>query len=203
MAKIWLSDYPFQKGEFIHIVQTQCLNQGTPSSGSGDGVGANNEVLSGKRHDLGNGSVAWGPCHVGNGAVIGADCSIGALAHVGSDAILGDRVRVQGGAYVASICELGDDVFIGPNATLLNDRHPPSQDRRKWLPVIVSNGAVIGGGATLLPGITIGEKAVIAAGSVATKDVPAGQVWAGNPARFMMSRDDYEASRMIIEGDDN
>lgn len=166
-------------------------------------MGADNEELSGKRHDLGNGSVAWGPCHIGNEVVIGSDCSVGALAHVGSEAILGDRVRIQGGAYVASICELGNDVFIGPNATLLNDRHPPSQDRRKWLPVIVKDGAVIGGGATLLPGITIGERAVIAAGSVATKDVPAGQVWAGNPARHMMSRDEYEASRIVIEGDEN
>ena len=192
-----------QNGDFIHIVQTQCLNQVTASSELGDGVSVDNDELSGKRHDLGNGSVAWGPCHVGNGVIIGSDCSVGALAHVGSDAILGDRVRVQGGAYVASICELGDDVFIGPNATLLNDRHPPSQDRRKWLPVIVKDGAVIGGGATILPGITIGEKAVIAAGSVATKDVPSSQVWAGNPARFMMNRDEYEASRIKIEGDGN
>ena len=159
------------------------------------------DELSGKRYDLENGSVAWGPCHVGSNVQLGANCSIGALAHVGSEAVLGDRVRVQGGAYVASICQLGDDVFIGPNATLLNDRHPPSRDRRKWLPVIVENGAVIGGGATLLPGISIGEMSVVAAGSVATKDVPAGQVWAGNPARFMMTRDEYEAGRTTIEGD--
>mgnify|MGYP000700828065 FL=1 len=50
--------------------------------------------LAGIRHELGNGSVAWGPCHVGKDAVIGADCSVGALAHVGSEAVLGDRVRV-------------------------------------------------------------------------------------------------------------
>ena len=152
--------------------------------------------LSGERHDLGNGSVAWGPCHVGMDAVIGADCSIGALAHVGSEAILGNRVRVQGGAYVASICVLRDDVFVGPNATLLNDRHPPSRDRAKWLPVVVEAGAVIGGGATVLPGVTIGEQAVVAAGAVATKDIPDNEVWGGVPARFIMSRDDYESSRI-------
>ncbi|MCH2359097.1 MAG: N-acetyltransferase, partial [Candidatus Poseidoniales archaeon] len=131
--------------------------------------------------------------------VIGADCSIGALAHVGSEAVLGDRVRVQGGAYVASICVLGDDVFVGPNATLLNDRHPPSRDRAKWLPVVVGEGAVIGGGATVLPGVNIGERAVVAAGAVATKDVPDDEVWGGIPARFIMSRADYEASRTSRE----
>ena len=159
------------------------------------------EDLAGIRHDLGNGSVAWGPCHIGKGAVIGANCSVGALAHVGSEAALGDRVRVQGGAYVASICELGNDVFIGPNATLLNDRHPPSRDREKWLPVIVGNGAVIGGGATILPGVTIGQNAVVAAGGVATKDIPPGEVWGGVPATFLMTRDDYESNR--VDGSDS
>ena len=157
--------------------------------------------LSGERHDLGNGSVAWGPCHVGMDTVIGADCSIGALAHVGSEAILGNRVRVQGGAYVASICVLKDDVFVGPNATLLNDRHPPSRDRAKWIPVVVEAGAVIGGGATVLPGVTIGEQAVVAAGAVATKDIPDNEVWGGVPARFIMSRDDYESSRISVTGE--
>ena len=155
--------------------------------------------LTGERQDLPRGSVAWAPCHVGAGAIIGADCMVGALAHVGAEAVLGDRVRVQGGAYVASICVLGDDVFIGPNATLLNDRYPPSRDRAKWRPVTVGAGAVIGGGATILPGVTIGEAAVIAAGAVDTRDVPAGEVWGGNPARLMMDREAYEARRTAME----
>lgn len=158
-----------------------------------------NDNLNGVRHDLGNNSVAWGPCHLGSDVQLGEGCSIGALAHVGSEAKLGNRVRIQGGAYVASICILGDDVFIGPNATLLNDRHPPSRDKRKWIPVIVENNAVIGGGATILPGVSIGENAVVAAGSVATKDIPANEVWAGNPARFMMTRHEYEAKRIEID----
>ncbi len=158
--------------------------------------------LSGVRIDLSNGSVAWGPCHIGIGVIMGSDCSIGALAHIGSEAVVGNGVRIQGGAYVASICEVADDVFIGPNATLLNDRHPPSRDRKKWLPVIVERGAVIGGGATILPGVKIGEGAVVAAGAVATKDVPAGEVWGGNPARFMMTREQYESNRISFEGED-
>lgn len=158
------------------------------------------DELNGVRIDLENGSIAWGPCHVGKGVIFGKNCSLGALSHVGSEAVLGENVRVQGGAYIASICQLENDVFIGPNATLLNDRHPPSRDKRKWLPVIVRSGAVIGGGATILPGVEIGELAVVAAGAVATKDIPAGEVWAGNPARFMMSRDQYESNRIKIDG---
>jgi len=66
------------------------------------------------------------------------------------------------------------------------------------MPVIAREGAVIGGGATVLPGVTIGERAVVAAGAVVTKDVPAGEVWGGNPARYMMSREEYEESRKEI-----
>ena len=94
-----------------------------------------------------------------------------------------------------------DDVFIGPNATLLNDRHPPSRNRAKWLPVVIEAGAVIGGGATVLPGVTIGELAVVAAGAVAIKDIPGNEVWGGVPARFIMSRDDYESSRTSVTGE--
>ena len=67
--------------------------------------------------------------------------------------------------------------------------------------MIVGNGAVIGGGATILPGVTIGQNAVVAAGGVATKDIPPGEVWGGVPATFLMTRDDYESNR--IDGSDS
>ncbi len=152
--------------------------------------------LTGERLDLGKGSVAWGPCHIGNRAIIGAECSIGALAHIGSEATLGDRVRVQGGAYIANECIVWDDVFIGPNATLLNDKHPPSRDSEKWKPVVIESRAVIGGGATIVPGVVVGEDAVLAAGAVLTKNLPSGEVWAGNPAKFLMTREQYEERRI-------
>lgn len=152
-------------------------------------------AVSGDRIDLGSGSVAWWPCHIGKGASIGADCSIGALAHVGQHCVLGDGCRVQGSAYIADDCLLGNRVFVGPAAVLLNDKFPPSGDREKWLPVKVEDGAVIGGNATLVPGCSMGANSVLAAGAVLTKHLPANEVWAGNPAAFLMTRAEYEQRR--------
>ena len=151
--------------------------------------------LSGQRLDLGDGAVAWWPCHVGIDATVGTDSSIGALAHIGQRVVMGARCKVQGAAYIADDCQLGDDVFVGPSAVLLNDKFPPSNDRGKWKPVIVGNGAVIGGNATVVPGCNLGARSVLAAGSVLTHDLPAEEVWAGNPARYLMSRAAYEQRR--------
>lgn len=151
--------------------------------------------LTGKRLDLANQSVAWLPCHIGEGAIIGSNCVVGCLAHIGRNVALGDGTRVQGGAYIADCSQIGEGVFIGPNSTILNDRHPPSGSSELWHPVEVGQDAVIGGGATLVAGISIGARAVVAAGAVVTKDVPADEVWAGVPAQFLMSRLDYEGRR--------
>ena len=149
----------------------------------------------GERIDLASGSVAWGPCHIGTNVVFGADVSIGCLAHVGRDVSIGEGSRIQGGAYIADGTIVKEGVFIGPNATILNDKYPPSRDSNKWEFVTIEEGAVIGGGATILPGIRIGTQAVVAAGAVLTKDIPAGEVWAGNPATFHMHRSEYEGAR--------
>ena len=79
----------------------------------------------------------------------------------------------------------GSDLMIGANVTFTNDRYPRSHNK-DWilLPTKVCKGATIGAGATILPGLTIGGKAMIGAGSVVTKNVPAGEIWIGNPARF-------------------
>ena len=152
-------------------------------------------MTQGDRIELAQGSVAWGPCHIGNGAQIEADVSIGCLAHVGRNVIVGEGTRIQGGAYVADGTQVGPGVFIGPNATILNDRYPPSRDSAKWQYVTIEEGAVIGGGATILPGLQVGSHSVVAAGAVLTKDIPAGEVWAGNPAKYHMQRSEYEEAR--------
>ena len=148
-----------------------------------------------ERIELPNNSVAWGPCKIGTGLTNGDDCSIGALAHVGRNVTLGDKCRIQGGAYIADLCILGNGVFVGPNAALLNDRYPPSGDKELWQPITVNDGAVIGGGSTVVPGCNIGANAVLAAGAVLTKSLPDNEVWAGNPATFLMTREEYEAKR--------
>jgi len=147
------------------------------------------------RMPLANNSVAWSPCIIGENLTHGNDCSIGAMAHIGRNVTMGDKCRIQGGAYIADYCSLGNSVFIGPNATLLNDKYPPSGDSKYWSPVKIEDNAVIGGGATVIAGCTVGNLAVLGAGSVLTRDVPAGEVWAGNPAKFMMSREQYDSKR--------
>ena len=153
--------------------------------------------LSGQRVELDD-AVAWWPCHIGRDAVIGKGSSIGALAHVGQRVVLGEGCKIQGSAYIADDCRLGDRVFIGPAAVILNDKFPPSNDRGKWQPVHVGDEAVIGGNATVVPGNNIGARAVLAAGAVLTRPLPAGEVWGGNPATFMMTRDEYEARRGVV-----
>ena len=76
---------------------------------------------------------------------------------------------------------------------LTNDRHPPSQGN--WNPVVVEDDAVIGANATIVAGVRLHTGCVIAAGSVVTTDIPSQQVWAGNPAKFLMTREDYEKRR--------
>jgi acetyltransferase-like isoleucine patch superfamily enzyme len=147
------------------------------------------------RIDLGNNSVAWSPCTIGVNLAVGSNSSIGSLAHIGRNVVIGDECRIQGGAYIADGCILGNQVFVGPNATLLNDRYPPSGNKALWQPINVNDGAVIGGGATVVAGCDIGKNAVLAAGAVLTKHLPGGEVWAGNPARFMMKRSQYESKR--------
>lgn len=151
--------------------------------------------LAGQRIELSGGGTAWWPCHVGRDTTVGASSSIGALAHVGQRVRIGQRCKIQGAAYIADDCQLEDDVFVGPSAVLLNDRFPPSNDRVKWKPIHVASGVVIGGNATVIAGCNLGQGSVLAAGAVLTKHLPANEVWAGNPARYLMSREAYEQAR--------
>lgn len=152
--------------------------------------------LSGQRVELPNGGIAWKPCMVASDS-IGLGTNIGALSHIGRDVSIGTNCRIQGSVYIADGCMIGNDVFVGPNATLTNDRHPPSNGQ--WAPVIVQNEVVIGANATIVAGVILHSNCIIAAGAVVTKDVPANQVWAGNPANFLMSVDEYNSRREIDE----
>jgi len=87
---------------------------------------------------------------------------------------------------------LGDNVFIAPNSSLLNDKYPKSS---LLTPSVIKDNAAIGGGVTILPGVTVGEKAIVGGGSVVTKDVPPRTVVAGCPAKKIMSFAQFEAKR--------
>jgi UDP-2-acetamido-3-amino-2,3-dideoxy-glucuronate N-acetyltransferase len=119
-------------------------------------------------------------------AQIGADCNICSHCFVENDVIVGDRVTVKCGVQLWDGIRIEDDVFIGPNVTFTNDPFPRSKHYpESFPPTIVKTGASIGGGATLLPGITIGRYAMVGAGAVVTRSVPDGAVVVGNPARIV------------------
>jgi UDP-2-acetamido-3-amino-2,3-dideoxy-glucuronate N-acetyltransferase len=136
---------------------------------------------------IGPGTRVWQFAVVLGGARIGADCNLNAHTLVEGGSVIGDRVTLKSGVYVWDGVTLDDDVFCGPNATFTNDRQPRSRQRpERYERTLVRRGASIGAGAVILPGVTIGEGAMIGAGSVVTRDVPAGETWAGNPARRLV-----------------
>lgn len=120
-------------------------------------------------------------------AVIGRSCSIGSRAEVGRGSIIGDRTRISAGVFLPAHSVVGQGVFIGPNATFTDDLYPvvPKPDDPPYvaLPPFIGDGASIGAGAIILPGVTIGRKARIAAGAVVTRDVAAEETVKGMPAR--------------------
>lgn len=115
--------------------------------------------------------------------VIGDDVSIGTMSVIEGNSVIGNRVNMQSHVYIPTNTEIGDDVFIGPNAVLTNDKYPPHGGNSLKGPLI-KKGASIGGNVTLMPGIVIGEGALVAGGSVVTKDVPDGMLAVGVPARI-------------------
>nr|WP_294810982.1 acyltransferase [uncultured Sphingomonas sp.] len=120
------------------------------------------------------------------GAEIGADCNICAQVFIEGDVVIGDRVTVKSGVQLWDGLRVGDDVFIGPNATFTNDAFPRSKVHpQSFLQTIVENGASIGGGAVILPGVRIGAKALVGAGAIVTKDVAPGSIVIGSPAQHV------------------
>jgi acetyltransferase-like isoleucine patch superfamily enzyme/dTDP-4-dehydrorhamnose 3,5-epimerase-like enzyme len=135
---------------------------------------------------VGENTRIWAFAHVLAGAQIGADCNICDHVFVENDVIVGDRVTVKCGVQLWDGLRVADDVFIGPNVTFSNDKYPKSKQYQAAVQQThVGRGASIGGGAAILPGLRIGARAMVGAGSVVTHDVPARAVVSGNPARIV------------------
>ncbi len=118
------------------------------------------------------------------GARIGSDVNICSHCFVENDVIIGDRVTIKNGVQLWDGLRIADEVFVGPNVTFTNDRYPRSQNLdAELLSTVVEKGASIGAGAVICPGITIGAGAMVAAGAVVTRDVSAGTLVVGNPAK--------------------
>lgn len=135
--------------------------------------------------NIGKGSRIWANVHILPKAKIGGDANICDGVFIENDVIIGDRVTIKCGVQIWDGTQIGNDVFIGPNATFTNDPFPRSKVYpNSFSGIIVEDGASIGANATLLPGITIGEGAMVGAGSVVTKSVPKHAIVVGNPARI-------------------
>lgn len=134
---------------------------------------------------IGPRSRIWAFAHVMEGARIGADCNICDHTYVEGNVVVGDRVTVKSGVYLWDGMVIEDDVFIGPQATFTNDRHPRSRQPFTLEGITIRRGASIGAGAVVLPGVTVGADAMVGAGAVVTKDVLSGAVVVGNPARII------------------
>ena len=125
----------------------------------------------------------WSFSHVLPNAKIGENCNICENVFIENKVIIGNRVTIKNGVQIWDGIEIHDDVFIGPNVTFTNDLYPVSSNSNfKLLKTVVKSGASIGANSTILPGITIGKRALIGAGSVVTKDIQDFCTAIGNPA---------------------
>ncbi|HKL85374.1 MAG TPA: acyltransferase [Treponemataceae bacterium] len=134
---------------------------------------------------VGEGTKIWHFSHVMSGAQIGKNCSIGQNVNVGARAVIGSGVKIQNNVSVYDDVIIEDDVFCGPSCVFTNVINPRAFVERKseYKKTVVKKGASIGANATIVCGVTIGEYALVGAGSVVTKDVAAYTLVYGNPAR--------------------
>ena len=128
------------------------------------------------------------------GCAIGDNTKIGAFVEVQKNAVIGRNCKISSHTFICEGVTIEDDVFIGHGVTFVNDTYPRAtaadgklQTEADWAvePTLVKKGASIGSGATILANVTIGERAIVGAGSVVTKDVPPGTIVAGNPAKII------------------
>lgn len=144
--------------------------------------------------DLGDGTSVWNHAQVREGAHVGRACILAHGVYVDAYVHVGDRVKLENNVSVFLGARIEDGAFVGPHTCLLNDRLPRSTTAAGALKreedwevsgVVIEEGASVGGGCTLLPGVRIGRHALVGAGAVVTRDVPAHGLVVGNPARLV------------------
>lgn len=141
---------------------------------------------------VGAGTKIWAFAHVLPQATIGTDCNICDHTFIENDVVIEDRVTVKCGVQIWDGIRIESEVFIGPNVTFTNDPAPRSKKYpEKFLATFIRKGASIGANATILPGIEIGENAMIGAGSVVTRSVPRNAIVVGNPAKITGYADSF------------
>lgn len=139
-----------------------------------------------KSNNIGANTNIWQFVVVLPDAKIGDNCNICSQCFIENKVSIGNNVTIKNGVQVWDGVTIEDNVFIGPNVTLTNDKMPRSKVYPdEFAKIVIKKGASIGANATILPGVTIGERAMVGAGSVVTKDVPANAVVFGNPAKII------------------
>lgn len=127
------------------------------------------------------------------GCAIGDRTKVGSFVEIQKGVTIGSDCKISSHSFICEGVTIADGVFVGHNVTFINDKYPRAtnsdgtlQTEADWrvVPICVGRRASIGSGATILCGVTIGDEAIVGAGSVVTKSVPAGQIWVGNPAQF-------------------
>lgn len=137
---------------------------------------------------IGDGTRVWGFSHVMKGARIGRDCNIGEHAYVEGKVVIGNGCTIKNGVAIWDGVTLENDVFVGPYAVFTNDFKPRAFIKRgleQFRPTLLKRGCTIGANATVVGGVTVGEYAMVGAGAVVTKDVPAHSLVVGNPAKVV------------------
>ena len=150
---------------------------------------------------IGRGTTVWQFCVILPGARIGASCNICSHCFIENDVVVGDNATIKNGVQLWDGIRIDDGVFIGSNATFINNRHPrskvrPEQFERTW----IRKGASIGANATILSGLTIGENCIVGAGAVVTRSVPPNAVVVGNPARITGYVDRVAPAQAFVGG---
>ncbi|MEM3698129.1 MAG: acyltransferase [Candidatus Bathyarchaeia archaeon] len=149
-------------------------------------------VILGENVQVGKNVIIWNYVVIGDYTKIGFGTRIGSFCDIGKNVVIGEKCNVQTHVTISNGCIIGNNVFIAPNCTFLNDKFPQSEH---LTPPILKDDVIVGGCSVILPNVTIGESAVIAAGSVVTKDVPPKSVVMGIPAKPIMTREEYEAKK--------
>jgi len=162
----------------------------------GSHIGMNCIIRSGtviyESANLGNGVRTGHNILIREGSTVGDGTLIGSSSILDGTVKVGKAVKIQSNVYLPHLTVIEDGVFIAPNVCFTNDPYPQSE---RLIGVIVEKNALICANATLLAGVRIGENAVVGAGAVVTRDVPAESVVVGNPAKFLMARREYDAKK--------
>jgi len=151
---------------------------------AGKGYFAHESVFVDEKAQIGRGTKIWHFTHILKGSKIGEDCIIGQNAMIGPGVTIGNRCKIQNNVSVYKGVALEDEVFCGPSCVFTNVQNPRAFIERKheFRPTLVRRGATIGANATVMCGLTIGSYAMVGAGAVVTKDVPAHALVMGIPA---------------------